>query len=82
MTINLINPGWIERTVRFLIGLPTATAYFYVRHFSMDWAYAYLGFGLVILITGLLGQDPEALQQHALEKTGTDVPWANTAHAA
>jgi hypothetical protein len=45
------NVGWVERTVRFLLGLPTAIAYMYVRHFSTPWADILLVIGLALLAT-------------------------------
>jgi hypothetical protein len=52
-----LSAGWVEQVVRFLIGLPIATAYFYARHFDMTWAYAFLAAGLILLIAGLAGDD-------------------------
>jgi len=68
MTNNGGSPRWLMSTVRFLIGLPTATAYFYVRHFSTDWACAFLALGLAIMVTGLLGHDSKAVRKHAAER--------------
>ena len=82
MKNNFLNPGWVERTVRFLIGLPTATAYFYVRHFSMDGAYTFLGLGMLILFTGLLGQGPTGFRKPALQRADSDFRWAKFVHAS
>ena len=76
MTVNVINPGWLEPTVRLLIGLPTAMAYFYVRHLSTNWAYFFLGVGLAIMATGLLGRDKKTdrkkgvsnVQRHVIQQ--------------
>lgn len=45
------NIGWVERTVRILIGLPTAVSYVYVRHFSKGWAEFLLVLGVWLILT-------------------------------
>jgi hypothetical protein len=52
------NVGWVERTVRILIGVPTATAYLYVRHFSHPWSHAFLIVGLALTMTAASGWCP------------------------
>lgn len=52
------NVGWIERTVRILLGLPTATAYLYVRHFSPIWSHVFLIVGLALTMTAASGWCP------------------------
>ncbi len=52
------NVGWIERSVRLLLGLPTATAYLYVRHFSDRWSYALLAGGLSLVASAAYGWCP------------------------
>ena len=43
----------IETLVRVFLGLPIATAYFYVRHFNENYAYLLLIAGMVFLIAGM-----------------------------
>ena len=45
--------GTIESLVRVLIGLPTAVAYFYLRHFDTRIASLLLAVGLALLAAGL-----------------------------
>jgi hypothetical protein len=52
------NVGWLERTVRLLIGLPTAVSYLYVRHFSITWAYALGLLGIFFLLTAFAAWCP------------------------
>jgi hypothetical protein len=80
--INLGNLGWLERTVRFLIGLPMATAYFYARHLSMNWAYVWLGIGVAIMMTGLVGHDSHAVYTQEPGKAGLAPSLAKFAHAS
>jgi hypothetical protein len=69
------NGGFIERTVRFLIGLPMATAYAYVRHFDMSWAYGLLVMGGAVMATSFFGENPESEhQKRASRKGGIVVP--------
>ena len=44
----------VTQLVRFLVGLPIATSYFYLRHFSIVAAYVFLFAGVAILGAGLL----------------------------
>jgi len=52
------NVGWVERSVRLLIGLPMAVSYVYVRHFSMSWSYGLLVVGLMLIATAFWGWCP------------------------
>jgi len=52
------NIGWVEQIVRLLIGLPTAGAYFYVRHFSLLWAVALLVIGVSLMVTAIFRRCP------------------------
>lgn len=52
------NVGWVERTVRFLLGLPIVVGYFYVRHFSAVFSYFLLLSGTMLLLTATAGWCP------------------------
>ncbi len=54
----LCNVGWVERTVRILVGLPMAVSYLYVRHFSMVWSYSLLVLGVALVLSSAAGWCP------------------------
>jgi len=54
----ICNVGWVEQIVRFLLGLPTVAAYFYVRHYSARWSLVLLAIGITLLITALARRCP------------------------
>lgn len=47
------NIGWIDRTVRFLLGAPTAVSYLYVRHFNLFWARTLFILGVSLIATAI-----------------------------
>src|SRR3954465_3875047 len=74
--------GWVERAVRLLVGAPMAVSYFYLRHFSVQGAWAMLSVGLVILVSGL-AQRPErrrAVQPEEREPIHFPQQWGKTTH--
>jgi len=52
------NVGWLEQVVRLMIGVPTAGAYFYVRHFSFIWSIVLLVIGVSLLVTAIFRRCP------------------------
>lgn len=48
------NIGWVERTVRIMIALPTLTAPLYVRHYSVLWSWVLIAMGVWLLLTAAL----------------------------
>jgi hypothetical protein len=77
------NGGFIERLVRFLIGLPMATAYAYVRHFDITWAYGLLVMGGAVMATSFFGENGETEHKRRIyRKGGVLVPARLYSHEA
>jgi len=52
------NVGWVEQVVRFLIGLPTAVSYLYVRHFHPLLSVVLLCTGAALILTAIFARCP------------------------
>lgn len=58
MKVPTRNVGWVERTVRVLLGTQASAGYFFVRNHSEAWSTTLLVVGISLFLTALWGFCP------------------------